>query len=206
MASTLILVRHAQTALSGTFCGSTDPPLNERGQAQLPGLSERLSQFSFDRIYCSDLLRAQQTAAAVAAPRAIPIEVRQGLRQIHFGAWETLTWQEIEQADAAFAVRWVAEFPNVTPPGGEPIAQFRLRVLEEFALIRQQACGQTVAVITHSTVLRVLLEELGHLSPHHAWELTREYTCTIRTSQNSPNGPLTIDALQKTVLPAALSV
>jgi len=191
MQSTLLFLRHAETDLAGTFCGASNPPLNPRGEAQLPALLARVADLHFDTIYTSDLLRALQTAEALAAPHATPVLPRPGLRQIDFGRWETLTWQQIEQADPSLAARWVADFPNVTPPGGEPIALFKHRVLEEIAFIRQQAEGHTVAVVTHSTVLRVLLEEIGHFAPHHAWERTRDYTCTLHATQHSATGTLT---------------
>ena len=191
MQSTLLFLRHAETDLAGTFCGATDPPLNCRGIAQLPALMSSLAELHFDAIYTSDLQRARQTAEALAAANFSPIHLRAGLRQINFGDWETLTWEQIESADAAFAARWVAEFPNLTPPNGEPIAQFKHRVVEEITFIRQQTVGQTVAIVTHSTVLRVLLEEFGHFAPHHAWERTRDYTCTVRATQHSLTGALT---------------
>ena len=191
MQSTLLFLRHAETDLAGTFCGATDPPLNQRGLAQLPALLRSVEDLRFDAIYTSDLRRARQTAEALAGANATPVYPRPALRQIDFGDWETLTWQQIEAANPAFAARWVAEFPNLMPPNGEPIAQFRHRVVEEISFIRQQTRGQTVAVVTHSTVLRVLLEEFGHFAPHHAWERTREYTCTLRATQTTPTGALT---------------
>jgi broad specificity phosphatase PhoE len=191
MPSTLLFLRHAETDLAGTFCGATDPPLNPRGLAQLSCLLRSVADLRLDAIYTSDLARARQTAEALAVPRATPIHPRPALRQINFGDWETLTWQQIEAANPGFAARWVAEFPNLTPPNGEPIALFRHRVVEEIAFIRQQTHAQTVAVVTHSTVLRVLLEEFGHFAPHHAWERTRDYTCSLRATQTTPTGSLT---------------
>jgi len=191
MQSTLLFLRHAETDLAGTFCGASDPPLNERGFAQLPSLLRSVADLRFDAIYTSDLLRARQTAEALAALHCTPIHLRPSLRQIHFGDWETLTWHQIECADPTFAARWVAEFPNLTPPNGEPIAFFKHRVVEEITFIRQQTRGQTIAIVTHSTVLRVLLEEFGHFAPHHAWERTRDYTCSLRATQNTPSGALT---------------
>ena len=201
MVATLWFIRHAETALAGTFCGSTDPPLCERGQAQLPALVAHVCPAPLAAIYTSDLQRAYQTAAALAEPHKATIFPRPGLRQIHFGRWETLTWQQIEAADPAFAARWVAEFPTLPPPGGEPIPAFRNRVLEEIASIRSQIEQQNTAtgpesgansfaIVTHSTVLRVLLEELGHFAPHHAWERTRDYACALRATQTSAQGTL----------------
>ena len=191
MPSTLLFLRHAETDLAGTFCGSTNPPLNQRGLAQLPGLLRALADLRLQAIYTSDLLRARQTAEALAKQFSTPLYARPALRQIGFGAWETLTWPEIEALDSNFAAKWVADFPNLTPPDGESISCFKHRVLEEIKFIRQQSEDQAVAIVTHSTVLRVLLEEVGHLAPHHAWERTRDYACIIQASQQTPTGTLT---------------
>lgn len=191
MQSTLLFLRHAETDLAGTFCGSSDPPLNQRGAAQLPALLDSVADLHLDIIYTSDLLRARETAEALAARHSTPVHLRPGLRQISFGDWESLTWQQIESSNPNFAARWVAEFPALTPPNGESIALFKHRVREEITFIRQQTQAQTIAVVTHSTVLRVLLEEFGHFAPHHAWERTRDYTCTIRAAQQTHTGPLT---------------
>ena len=186
MAATLLFIRHAETALAGTFCGHTDPPLNDAGLAQLTPLLARIAEIPCTAIHTSDLERARTTAEFIAEPRNLPIHSSAALREIDFGDWETLSWEQIEQRDPAYAARWVAEFPNLPAPGGEPIPQFKHRVLSEISRLRRQA--QDIAIVTHAGVLRVVLEELGHFAPHHAWERTREYTCTIRCTQQSPSG------------------
>jgi broad specificity phosphatase PhoE len=190
MAATLVFIRHAETDLAGTFCGRTDPPLNAAGQAQLGPLQANLAAVPCTAIHTSDLLRARQTAEAVGAARQLPVYLSRGLREIDFGDWETLSWEQIEQRDPAYAARWVAEFPNLPAPNGEPIPVFKHRVLTEISRLRQ--LNQDLAIVTHAGPLRVLLEELGHFAPHHAWERTRDYTCTIRCTQQSPTGHLEI--------------
>lgn len=186
MARTLLFIRHAETALAGTFCGRTDPPLNTAGQAQLAPLIERFADIPCTAIYTSDLARARQTAEPLAAARGVPVFPSPALREIDFGDWETLSWEQIEQRDPAYAARWVAEFPNLPAPGGEPIPLFKHRVLTEINRLRRQ--NQDLAIVTHAGVLRVVLEELGHFAPHHAWERTRDYAGTIRCTQQSPTG------------------
>ncbi len=179
----LYFIRHAATALAGTFCGSTNPPLNEVGQAQLPPLLKLLAGKQIDAVYTSDLLRATQTAAPLAAQHNAPIILRPALRELHFGDWESLTWDQIEQRDKPYATRWVTEFPNLPTPNGEPIATFRTRILTEIEFLRRQAATQNIAVVTHAGPLRVLLEELAHYTPQHAWERTRDYTTLIPCAQ-----------------------
>jgi alpha-ribazole phosphatase/probable phosphoglycerate mutase len=188
---TLLFIRHAETDLSGTFCGSSDPPLNDKGRTQIPALAAHIASFNVARIFSSDLLRARQTTDALAASLNAPVITHASLREIDFGEWEGLTWAQIEQRDPIFATRWVAEFPALTAPGGEPIASFRHRVVNEIMWLRSVP-EETIAIVTHAGVLRVLLEEFGHLAPEHAWERTRSYASVIRCTQRSPQGALEV--------------
>ena len=113
---TLLFIRHAETAMAGTFCGSSDPPLNDRGHAQLPSLITRLASYDFQAVHASDLLRARETAHAIAAARSLPCQLSPALREIHFGQWESLDWETIEQRDKPCADRWIREFPETPRP------------------------------------------------------------------------------------------
>ena len=185
--TTFLFIRHAATDLAGTFCGSSNPPLNALGQSQVAQLLTHLTQ-PIHAVYTSDLLRAQQTAEPIALAHQAPIHLRPALRAIHFGDWEPLTWSDIETRNPTFAAKWVAEFPALPTPDGEPIQLFRTRILTELNHLRASATpGQTIAIVTHAGPLRVLLEEFGHYAPQHAWERTRDYTCIIRATQTSSN-------------------
>jgi alpha-ribazole phosphatase/probable phosphoglycerate mutase len=189
--TTLLFLRHAETDLAGTFCGASDPPLNEKGLAQIPRLLKRIESQPLEAVYTSDLERARQTAEPLAEARKIRVFRRSALREIDFGDWEALTWKQIETLDPQYAARWVAEFPALPTPNGETITAFRHRVLNEIAFLRQ-APFERIAIVTHAGVLRVLLEEFGHFAPQHAWERTRDYTCGLHCTQRSPTGTLTI--------------
>lgn len=187
----LHFIRHAETDLAGRFCGAADPPINERGRAQLPALVARLATAPLTAIYTSGLQRARQTAEALAEARELPLHALDSLREIGFGQWETLSWEEIEARDPAYARRWVAEFPALPTPDGEPIGSFRARVLKALEHLRTEGTGD-LAIVTHAGVLRVLLEELGHYPAHHAWERTRDYTCIIACTQTTPGARIEV--------------
>ncbi|MBW4028187.1 MAG: alpha-ribazole phosphatase [Acidobacteria bacterium] len=176
--SELILIRHGETALAGTFCGHSDPSLNERGRAQAAALAESLAGSSLKAIYTSDLQRARQTAEALATTHGLPMRCDSALREINFGRWEALRWSEIEAQDATYAARWMAEFPQLPAPGGEPFAAFEQRVVECVETIVQDA-PMPVAIVSHGGVMRVVLERLFGYAQHEAWELTKEYGCVI---------------------------
>ena len=171
----LLFIRHAETDLAGTFCGHSDPPINTRGYAQVNNLIAQLSSEPFDAIYSSDLRRATDTAAALAQAFHVPCLTSPNLREIHFGDWESLTWEEIKKRDPDYAQRWADSFPAFPAPGGEVFADFEQRVLHEMTHLFRLATNKRIAVVTHGGVMRVVLRTfLGH-TEQEAWELTRPY-------------------------------
>jgi alpha-ribazole phosphatase/probable phosphoglycerate mutase len=175
----LLFIRHAETDMSGTFCGHSDPPINERGRTQVQRLLASLASEAIDEIYSSDLRRAMDTATALAEAFAIPCIVLPELREIDFGEWEGMTWAEIENRDAAYAQHWLASFPAMPAPRGEAFADFEHRVLQQVDLLLRIVHDRRIAVVTHAGVMRVVLCNRMGRSEQEAWELTKPYCCTF---------------------------
>ncbi len=180
----LLLIRHAETDMAGRFCGHSDPELNQRGRQQLAGVVDRLSEYAIRRIYTSDLRRARQTAEAIASHFGIGFEVRPGLREIHFGRWEGLSWSEIEACDPVLAKSWAERYPNSTAPGGESLQQFERRVRAESAFLFAAATECPVAVVAHAGFMRVLLTNFYGVLEEEAWKLTKEYGSVVALDTN----------------------
>jgi len=173
--SGLVFIRHAETDLAGTFCGHADPPLNARGRQQVEALIAQLAGERFDAVHSSDLRRAAETARALAAGFGVDCTTSAKLREIGFGRWEGLRWNEIEAVGAEYARRWVECFPSLPAPEGEPFAAFEERVLEEVDRLSALAADKRIAVVTHGGAMRVVLERrLGHTADQ-AWKMTRAY-------------------------------
>jgi alpha-ribazole phosphatase len=184
----LFLIRHAETDLAGRFCGHSDPELNERGRQQLAGLVNKLSAHNIRRVYTSDLRRAQQTAEAIARCFGAGLHVRPGLREIHFGLWEGLSWNEIEMRDPLLAKRWADEYPNATAPGGEPFPEFESRVVREIAYLLDEAT-KPIAVVAHAGFIHVVLTSLCGISDQEAWDCTKDYASVVELdTRASPLG------------------
>lgn len=180
--SELLFIRHAETDMAGTFCGHSDPELNARGRTQLGELINRLREEEIGIVYTSDLRRAHTTAKAIAEAFGVDCHVRSRLREINFGRWEGLTWEEIERRDPTYARRWVADRPRLPAPNGEDYDDFERRVLEEVKVLScdAEAAGCCVAVVTHAGVIRAVLRTLQDRSEVDAWEQTRSYCSVAR--------------------------
>ena len=175
MTDRLLFIRHGETDLAGRFCGSSDPPINEDGFRQIEQLIERLRTEPIDAVYASDLSRSLTTADAIGKAFALsPIKLPE-LREIDFGKWEGLSWQQIESRDQAYARRWSEAYPDLPAPGGEPFDAFQSRVLGEVKHLLAMTSERSAAVVTHAGVMRVVLRSLCGFDEQEAWQKTRTY-------------------------------
>ncbi len=170
--------------MAGRFCGHSDPELNQRGHQQLFGVVDRLSEHAIRRIYTSDLRRARQTAEAIALHFGLGFEIRPGLREIHFGLWEGLSWSEVEARDPVLAKSWAERYANATAPGGESLQQFQSRVRAESAFLFAAATECPIAVVAHAGFMRVLLTTFHGVPEEEAWKLTKEYGSVVALDTN----------------------
>jgi|SRR5882724_1971461 len=173
--STILLVRHAHTEMAGRFCGHADPDLSTLGQEQLQEIVRRIGTRPFTRVYSSSLIRACRTAEAIAASRCLEVNVRSGLREINFGAWEGRSWDEIEALYPADAARWLHDHPAGTATGGELFVDFQQRVLNEFRDLAKKAQDTCIAIVAHAGFIRTALVSVAGLDAADAWSLPLEY-------------------------------
>jgi alpha-ribazole phosphatase len=183
--SDLLFIRHAETDMAGTFCGHLDPELNARGLLQLEELLRRIRMEDIGAVYTSDLRRARTTARAIAEAFAVECRVSSGLREISFGQWEGLTWEQIEKRDSTYSRHWVMEHPYLPAPDGEDFHDFEQRVLADVSSLSMEAERKhcSIAVVTHAGVLRTVLMKVHGYSQELAWEHTKSYCSLVRLSQ-----------------------
>ena len=174
----IALIRHAETTMAGRFCGHSDPDLNAAGEMQLARIVEQVLPLGIDRIVSSDLRRASRTAQIIGQRIGVDPEFRQRLREIHFGLWEGMSWNEITAHFPCEAQAWIAEFPS-NAPQGEPSADLCARVEAEFnSLLHTSADGAT-AVVTHRGPMRYALTKFFGRSEQEAFEQTAAYGAVI---------------------------
>jgi probable phosphoglycerate mutase len=149
---TILVVRHGETDGNALrILQRADVPLNARGIHQAEQLARRLSGHGFVHILCSDLLRAQMTAAPIASLSGIAIEESPLLQERNFGDLRGTPWADL--AEDPFG-------PDYAPPNGEDWPTFHARVADAFAFIvdRRRSLSGTLVVVTHGFVCRALVE------------------------------------------------
>lgn len=154
----LCLVRHGETAWNTErrLQGHLDVPLNEVGAAQAEATARSLDGRRFAAIYCSDLARARQTAAAAAAPLGIALQTEPRLRERHYGAFQGLTYAEAQARHPEAYARFHARDPEFAfPDGGESLAAFAARIIGVLTTLAERHPGEEVLIVTHGGVLDV---------------------------------------------------
>jgi len=177
--NTIVFIRHGETDMAGRFCGHSDPDLNPAGESQVIRLAEEVAMLGIECIYSSDLRRASRTAVAVAQHIGVSVDYLQTLREIHFGYWEGLNWQEIEDRFPAEADRWLREFPLWSAPGGEAYADFTARVDAAIEQCLDGDAKMTTAIVTHRGVMRYALTKFFGFSEEEAWTKTAPFCATV---------------------------
>ena len=109
MGQRIILWRHGQTDwnIENRFQGHSDIPLNDTGHRQVKKAAPLLKNLAPDRIISSDLIRAQQTAQALADICQLPVAIDAGLRETHGGKWEGKTGAQNREEDFKRFVNWL---------------------------------------------------------------------------------------------------
>lgn len=153
----ILLIRHAVAEGNGRFQGHTDVPLAPAAGPQLRVLVRKISRYPIQAIYSSDLQRADATAKAVARRFGSEVILRPGLREIHFGRWEGLSWRQIARRFPRLSRVWLTRFPQYPIPGAERFDAFKKRVTRELDGIVTANIGGCVAIITYAGVARLIL-------------------------------------------------
>lgn len=170
--TTLYLVRHGETDwnVQGRWQGQVDVALNERGRQQAQHSAEMLRSVPLVAIYSSDLMRAAETARAIARVNPAPLVLEPRLREIHQGEWQGLLVGEIE---ARYAEAYYQRRQNpliVAAPGGETTQQVRERALAAVGDLLARHPQGNVAVVSHGFTLAVLITHFRQIPYERVWE------------------------------------
>ncbi|VVP21205.1 MULTISPECIES: alpha-ribazole phosphatase family protein [Pseudomonas] len=153
----LDLLRHGETELGGGLRGSLDDALTEKGWQQMR--EAVLAQGPWDRLVSSPLQRCARFAHELGGQLGVPVALEKDLQELHFGAWEGQSAAELMKTDAeALGLFWADPY-SFTPPGGEPVADFSLRVRTAVARLQSTYAGERVLLISHGGVMRLLLAQ-----------------------------------------------
>lgn len=170
----LFLIRHAQTVWNRDrrYQGWQDSPLSEVGRGQAEAVGRALAREPLKAVYASTLGRARETAEAIAAHHGLPVRAEDDFREMAFGEWEGLAFEDCKAKDPDRYRLWADEPHRFRPPGGgETLEAVRQRVLAGLERLRAEHEEQSVCLVAHGISARIIILEALGLPLERIWSI-----------------------------------
>lgn len=170
------LIRHGEPAeeARNRCYGSLDIRLSEKGRRQMERVAQHLKAEPAAVIYTSPSSRALESASILAESQSCPLKIAADFREMDFGAFEGLTYDEIAALYPDLYRQWMETPTEIRFPNGENFAEMRTRVLHAFEKILCERENQTIMIVSHGGVNRILI----------AWALQMPAPCIFRLAQD----------------------
>lgn len=157
------LLRHGEAESNARNLCSSWPEtfenhLTAHGKEQIAAAVEKLRDKSIDIIFCSPLLRTQETAEIVGQAMGVRPQIDERLREIGFG---TYNGKSIEEFREYF--KGNGRTPDAKVPGGESYREVQARIISFFNEINAKYKRKTVLIVSHQAPLLLLQ---GHITGH----------------------------------------
>jgi probable phosphoglycerate mutase len=196
----IVLVRHGQTAWNreARFRGQTDVPLEEVGLRQAEATGQYVaSRWPVAAVYASPLSRTIKTAEAIAEPQGLVAVPLESLKDINFGEFQGLLGTEAEQRYPDIFRAWLEAPHTVRFPDGESLEIVRDRVTDALEAVVARHPDDTVALVSHTVVNRVMLCMVLGWGNDRFWRMRQE-TCAVNVFTVMGDGTFTIALLNDT--------
>ena len=195
----IVLVRHGHVEgiAPPRFRGQTDLPLTVRGTRQAERTRDLVACLPRPAAaYASPLLRCMMTAEIIAQPLSLAVASIPSFLDIDYGEWQGRSYQEVEQADPERFACWFNSPHLAIIPGGETLLELARRVAETMRSIVAKHCGETVLLVGHDTVNRVMLLLALDLPLSRVWHL-RQDPCAVNLVTHDRVGGWRVDSMNE---------
>lgn len=155
----LYLLRHGEVEARyhRVFGGKIDMELSPLGHQQVQALADYFRRHPPHVMYASPMKRVRQTLAPLASQTGLSPIVLPGLREVDFGVWTGLSWDQVYERHQVSAFDWLNQLEAGTIAEAETTADFRARVDDAFRQILAESACKEIAVVAHGGVIRMLL-------------------------------------------------
>jgi broad specificity phosphatase PhoE len=173
----ILLTRHGHVEgiHPARFRGRAELPLTAHGLAQADALARRIAAtWKPAAVHTSPLQRCVATGARIARACGVESSSRDGLADIDYGAWQMRTHEEV-RAEAPEAYQQWRAAPQLTRfPGGESLQDLMARTADVLRSMLERYPTDTVVLVGHDSVNRLLLLQLLDTPLSAYWRLTQD--------------------------------
>jgi len=173
----IILARHGHVdwLAPERFRGRAELPLSDLGRRQAQAVARYIAAtWKPDAVYTSPLGRCRETGAEIAAPFRLELRPVDGLADIDYGEWQGLTRDEAQERWPDETELWFRTPHIAAIPGGETLAVLLSRTSAALRDILWRHPDQTVVLVGHDSVNRVLLLFALEAPLSRYWHLRQE--------------------------------
>jgi broad specificity phosphatase PhoE len=185
----IILVRHGHVEgiSPERFRGRVDLTLTAEGHRQAEVTAQRIhATWRPAAAFTSPLSRCRATAEAIATPLGLTPCPLDGLIDIDYGQWQGLTPDEVRARWPGLLETWYRAPDWAAIPGGETLQDILARALSALRDVVDRHPSDTVVLVAHDSVNRVILLHALGLSLSRYWRLG-QHPCAINEIDFSQN-------------------
>jgi alpha-ribazole phosphatase/probable phosphoglycerate mutase len=171
------LIRHGEPCSEsrGRCYGQLDIELSLEGRRQLQAVAGKLSEEPICVIYSSPRRRALESASILAERLHCSVKTEEQFREIDFGDFEGKLYDDIAQEYPEIYRQWM-EHPTETQfPNGESFVQMQTRVVDAAYKLYARHHGETIAIVSHGGVNRILLATALGVSDANIFRIAQRY-------------------------------
>ena len=196
----IILSRHGQVEGIDPprFRGRMELVLTDLGRHQATALGAAVAtQFKSAAIYTSPMQRCRDTGASIAQACGVPAQVQPGIDDFDYGEWQWKTHEEARtQFPRDFAL-WKQTPQWMSFPGGESLQAVALRTADALRQLLTRHAHDTVVLVAHDSVNRVILLQALDLPLSAYWRIEQS-PCCINELELSAGGHVSIARINDT--------
>ena len=192
MSLTIYFLRHGETDASqiGGYCGTLDPDLTPEGYQMAEDFAAAHKSMPWTAVFSSPLRRAVATAEPLCQAVGMPVQRREGLREVAYGQWEGKTPEEVYREYHDDYVRWLTDPGWNAPTGGEKgimVARRSSSVLDE---IERTYSNGNILVVSHKATTRIMLCSLLGIDIGRFRDRLDMLVASISIVEMAAHGPL----------------
>ena len=195
----IYLIRHGETEWNkkGLLQGHSNVLLSPEGIHQAQLLAEHMPFHTVDAVYSSDLSRAVMTAKILAVKFGLPVIQESGFREVNFGDWEGIKLSELTTDVPEGFENFFTRPDKAYPPNGETFLEAQARVLTALDEMIAEREEQSVIVVSHGAVIRLLMCAVLGMPIRKMWTIS-QFNMAVNIFRVDDGNP-TVELLNSTL-------
>ena len=148
---------------------SIDSSISEEGKEQIDKITNYLKDFDIDKIYTTTSSRTKDTVKKLSELKSIEIIEKESLKEISFGDFEGLTFDEIKDKYPKEFQDMIEKGYEYKYPNGESLIDSYNRVCIELDNIISNNDNRTILICSHGGTIRNIITYLISNSYKYHW-------------------------------------